>query len=175
MLFMEIVAAKENTESEGKDKDIGGVAEHSRFPQSFSLKSENFTTTLREKKNVLLERLLQSSPLSFMLPHIANRPRKSKWMLKFCLYQTVSSFCSPLTLCPALLFPSCSQICSQRPLMFIVTSSASLWFVKRYDLLMKEDANIAAVLCCVLHFCYSFKTYKRICTETSSLCKLKYQ
>lgn len=70
--------AKENIKSEGKDKDIGGVVEQSRFPQSFFLKPENFTPTLGEEKNGLLERLLQSPPLSFMLPHIANRPRKSK-------------------------------------------------------------------------------------------------
>lgn len=52
--------------------------------------------------------------------------------------------------------------------MFIVTYSASVWFVKCYDLLMKVDANIAAVLRCVLHFPFRSETFSHVFTETSA-------
>lgn len=115
------------------------------------------------KKKRQFERLLQSSLLSTLL-HIANRPRREK--VNECSHSAyIRQYAASISHLPCsdLLFRSCSQICSQRPAMFIVTSSAFLWFVKQYDLLMKEDANIASVVCCGLHSCHSFKTLWCLC------------
>ena len=40
---------------------------------------------------------------------------------------------------------------------------------------MKEAANIAAALCCVLHFCHSFQTYEKRLYWNKHFRKLKYK
>lgn len=56
---------------------------------------------------------------------------------------------SKLELCLKLLhvFLACPQTCSLRPVMTIARSAASMWFVKSYCLLMREDAKYS---CCYM-------------------------
>lgn len=58
--------------------------------------------------------------------------------LRFCLYQGSVASVSFLPL-----LPHTNDYVDKEPSVFVVTSTAGLWFVKLYDLLMGEEANIA--------------------------------